>query len=412
MKYIAAYLLAKSRVQENPSINDIRDIIESIGLEYDNRKGEDTIRRFNGKNINEIYTSQEIERMTNELLEEIEKQNPQAPINGSNILCQNKTFGLAMTLRLTENGPIERYALTLINNQNFLNSGGYKIDLQKEDIAHNANQRWHFGSGEYNTIINPECQEHVVWDIADGDSLNPPERTPFYAFTFHGRHNQHFIFKNNMIYARQNGHVVTYVGGDTPFVMMSPKASLKERQTFQIIPEKLKNYIERTIQNDELRNKDVKISLIEKIICDRKGSINSVLRFSIIWNDDGTFDPSDLDAHVVEPDNTEIYYSHKKNDATGGNLDIDITSPNKDEPAIENITWPNLNQMHDGTYRFFVHQCSTQKDSKGFKAVIKFENKTFYYDYNSLLDPGENVDVAKVTLKNGRFTIEHCLFNF
>ena len=333
-------------------------------------------------------------------------------IDGSNLLCQNRSFGLTMTLRLTENGPLERYALTLINNQNFLNSGGYKIDLQREDIANNGYQRWHFGGGEYNTIINPECQDYVVWDVADGNSSNPPERTPFYAFTYHGRHNQHFIFKNNMIFAKQNGHVVTYVGGDTPFVMMLPNESLKERQTFQIMPEKLSNYVERPIQNEELRNKETKLSLIENIIRERNGSINAVLRFSIIWNDQGTFDPSDLDAHVIEPNNTEIFYRNKKDDSTGGNLDIDITSPKNGEPAIENITWPNLNQMCEGTYRFFVHQCSTQSDSKGFKAVIKFENKTYYYDYHSLLDSGENVDVAKVTLKNGRFSINHCLFHF
>ena len=333
-------------------------------------------------------------------------------MDGSNLLCQNKSFGLAMTLRLTSNGPIERYALTLINNQNFLNSGGYKIDLQKEDYPNNCYQRWHFGSGEYNTIIKPEHQEYVVWDVANGDSSNPPERTPFYAFTYHGRHNQHFIFKNNMIYAKQNGQVVTYVGGDTPFVMMLPKESLKEKQTFQIIPDKLKNYIERPVTNEEMRNKEIKLPLFEKIIRERNGSINAKLRFSIIWNDEETFDPSDLDAHVIEPDGTEIYYSLKKNDATGGSLDIDITSPKEGEPAIENITWPDLNQMKEGTYRFFVHQCSTQKDSKGFRAVIKFENKVYYYEYRSLLESNENVDVAKVTLNNGRFSINHCLFHF
>ena len=37
-----------------------------------------------------------------------------------------------------------------------------------------------------------------------------------------------------MIFARQNGHVVTYVGGDKPFVMMPPKEELKERQAFHI----------------------------------------------------------------------------------------------------------------------------------------------------------------------------------
>lgn len=165
-------------------------------------------------------------------------------MNGDNSHCQDKSFGLTMILRLTENGPLERYALTLIDNQNFLNSAGKKIDLQKEDIAHNANQRWVFGHGESSTIIHPELHNDIVWDVADKDNLNPPEKTPFYTFPVHGRHNQHFIIKKGMIFAKQNGHVVTYVGGDKPFVMMQPKESLKERQTFYITPENLKNLVE------------------------------------------------------------------------------------------------------------------------------------------------------------------------
>ena len=37
-----------------------------------------------------------------------------------------------------------------------------------------------------------------------------------------------------MIYAKQNGHVVTYVGGNEPLVMMPPSRALKARQTFRI----------------------------------------------------------------------------------------------------------------------------------------------------------------------------------
>ena len=37
-----------------------------------------------------------------------------------------------------------------------------------------------------------------------------------------------------MIYAKQNGHVVTYVGGDQPLVMMPPSNALRARQTFTI----------------------------------------------------------------------------------------------------------------------------------------------------------------------------------
>lgn len=60
------------------------------------------------------------------------------------------------------------------------------------------------------------------------------------------------------------------------------------------------------------------------------GSVAGVLRFSIQWNDGGK-DNSDLDAHCIEPDGTEIYYSTFKkatNDQYGlAMLDIDIMEP-------------------------------------------------------------------------------------
>ena len=74
----------------------------------------------------------------------------------------------------------------------------------------------------------------MVWDIADEDNLDPPEGTPFYLSPFNGEHSQQFVYKNEMIYAKQNGDVVTYVGGVVPFVMMAPNNALKARQTFHI----------------------------------------------------------------------------------------------------------------------------------------------------------------------------------
>lgn len=42
------------------------------------------------------------------------------------------------------------------------------------------------------------------------------------------------------------------------------------------------------VTNEEIRNKEIKLPLIEKIIRERNGSINAVLHFSIIWNDEGS----------------------------------------------------------------------------------------------------------------------------
>ena len=59
------------------------------------------------------------------------------------------------------------------------------------------------------------------------------------------------------------------------------------------------------------------------------GAIDGVLRFSIQWNEDGN-DNCDLDAHCVEPDGNEIYFSNcrkPRKSSLGGQLDVDIVYP-------------------------------------------------------------------------------------
>ena len=98
----------------------------------------------------------------------------------------------------------------------------------------NVNQQFVFGQGNDFDIIKSELNQNLVWDVADADSIDPPSGTPFYLFPIHGKHNQRFVYKNQMIYATQNDQVVTYVGGETPFVMMQPSEQLKSRQTFRV----------------------------------------------------------------------------------------------------------------------------------------------------------------------------------
>lgn len=149
-------------------------------------------------------------------------------------------------------------------------------------------------------------------------------------------------------------------------------------------------------------------SQIKEAVKSQGGKIG-VLRFSIMWAED-TVDNSDLDAHCIEPDGTRIFFSSKLSYNTDGNLDIDITQPQhhktKDNQVVENITYPFLDKMSDGTYQFIVHQYSS-RNSKGFKAEIEFGGEMYYYEYNQPVK--EYVQVAKVTLKGGEFSIEHSL---
>lgn len=170
------------------------------------------------------------------------------PVEGYNDQFTGKKFGLTMTLhgsnynngaRIQEtefrDGPATTLAVTLVKDAGaFLNPAGLKLDLTAPNIEQDVYQQFTFGQTYWDTVIDSFIRQGMVWDVANAEELNPCEGTPFYLFPFHGRHNQHFVLRDGMIYSKQNGHVVTYVGGDCPFVMMKPNDLRKERQTFHI----------------------------------------------------------------------------------------------------------------------------------------------------------------------------------
>jgi len=151
-------------------------------------------------------------------------------------------------------------------------------------------------------------------------------------------------------------------------------------------------------------------SQIKEAVKSEGGKIDGVLRFSIIWNEDGK-DILDFDAHALEPNRTEIFYSSpyrkdrgNQRSALSGQLDVDMINPVK--IGVENIVWDNLSKMKDGIYKFWIRNFN-RGANKGFKAEIEFNGETYAYEYNKQV-PGD-IHVAEVTLKNGQFTIEHLI---
>ena len=135
------------------------------------------------------------------------------------------------------------------------------------------------------------------------------------------------------------------------------------------------------------------------------GNIAGDLRFSLQWNENGE-DDCDLDAHCKTPC-TEIYYSHKVDRDTKGELDVDIIHPGRNV-AVENIAWADRNTMKNGKYLFFVHQFSGSVKN-GFRAEIEFDGQIHSFDYPHSMRCGECVNVAEVTYEDGKFTIKELL---
>lgn len=209
---------------------------------------EEAVERFNESNevFEEVEDDDEIINRNQEI---INKEFVPFKVESDNSQYAGRKFGMIMNLqekdiqginnegnnyKQTKEGNI-RLALTMTKDgESFLNPAGLKLDVASPNVAKDVYQQFTFGQNEWNTVIDSFVRPGMVWDVADRDNLNPPSGTPFYLFPFHGRHNQHFVYHNNMIYATQNGMVVTYVGGEHPLQMMPINPEVKSRQTFDI----------------------------------------------------------------------------------------------------------------------------------------------------------------------------------
>lgn len=141
---------------------------------------------------------------------------------------------------------------------------------------------------------------------------------------------------------------------------------------------------------------------IKESVKNAGGKVDGVLRFSIEWNDKGN-NNIDFDAHAIEPNGNEIYYSspyrRDKGDvrtSMSGQLDIDIISPNG-KVAYENICWSNKSKMGEGKYKFFVNNYSSSTSNGGFKAEVEYDGEIYTFDYTSNLRGKENVTVMELT---------------
>lgn len=88
---------------------------------------------------------------------------------------------------------------------------------------------------------------------------------------------------------------------------------------------------------------------------------------------------------------------------------MDITHPNQGKAAVENITWPDIKKMKEGEYSFYVRCFASRGGKTGFRAEIEFDGNIYSFNYDKPLHQAQSVAVAKVMLKDGKFSIKELL---
>ena len=153
------------------------------------------------------------------------------------------------------------------------------------------------------------------------------------------------------------------------------------------------------------------------------GRVDGVFRFTHSWNHDKR-NASLMDLHVFMPgsnkrpgndvndsygNNQRVGWNHRNHSPSRGVQDVDYTdaAPEGYVP-VENITFPDIDKMPEGKYECMVHNWKQRNPTQGgFRAEIEFGGSLYEYEYTKPLAHKEWVHVATVTLKDGKFSIEH-----
>lgn len=126
------------------------------------------------------------------------------------------------------------------------------------------------------------------------------------------------------------------------------------------------------------------------------GNVTGVLRFSIQWNEDSD-NQNDYDAHCYEPNKNHIWFQNQRmKHPSTGILDVDIVHPDKNQVAVENITWSDLHKIPDGIFKFDVHCYNHRGGRSGFRAEIEYGGQIYSFNYNKDIRYNETITVAKI----------------
>jgi hypothetical protein len=120
------------------------------------------------------------------------------------------------------------------------------------------------------------------------------------------------------------------------------------------------------------------------------GNVDGEIRVSLSWSN---YD--DLDLHVVEPNNNRIWFSSKMS-RTSGRLDVDMNAGDgTTRTPVENITWNEISQMLDGTYRVIVNQFQKRENiDNDFTVQIECRGEVYDFAFKNPRNNSEDVLIA------------------
>jgi hypothetical protein len=110
------------------------------------------------------------------------------------------------------------------------------------------------------------------------------------------------------------------------------------------------------------------------------------------------FNFDDLDFHMEEPDNYEIFFANRHvASPCGGRLDVDMNagSGTTREP-VENIFYGSTKRMKEGIYKLKVHNFAKRESNDvGFEVEVDLLGTMYRFAYPKAVAQGEYVTVAK-----------------
>lgn len=120
----------------------------------------------------------------------------------------------------------------------------------------------------------------------------------------------------------------------------------------------------------------------------------------------------DLDFHMIEPNGFHLYFMNKRQTSpNGGVLDLDANGMDgmRADPA-ENIVYADRRKMREGVYTLVVNNYNQRnREGCGFHVQIEFDGETHDILYDKAMRTGENITVATIGYRAGKFEISASL---